>query len=136
MDFLKAKQPIALPLDPEDEKLLKANEEFDPELAVNTPQQQERSKRCCFTRCRKIPLVGHFLLLGAFLHWFWRPTVRFYNGTFEMPEVQFSDFADLDAVPTTVPNDFLWVCLPLPPDKHHRLTEIIGRFRFQRGTKV
>ena len=115
MDFLKSKQPIALPLDPEDEKLLKANEEFDPELAANTPQQQECGKRCSFTRCRKIRLVGHFLLLGAFLHWFWRPTIKFYNGTQEMPEVQFSDFTDLDAVPSIVPEDFTWVCLPLLP---------------------
>ena len=111
MDFFKSKQPIALPLDPEDEKLLKSNEELDPELAADPPQQQERGKRCRFTRCRKIRLVGHFLILGAFLHWVWRPTVKFYNGTFEMPEVQFSDFTDLDAMPSTVPADFLWVSL-------------------------
>jgi len=122
MDFYKTKQPIALPLDPEDEKLLQANEEFDPELAVNAPQQQERGKRCCFRRYRKIRLVGHFLLLGAFLHWCWGPTIRFYHGTYEVPEVQFSDFTELGAVSDTVPDESLLVGLPLPP-RRTRMTD-------------
>lgn len=136
MDLFKAKQPIALPLDSEDEKLLKPHQELDPELAVDVPQQQEGGRRCCFAkgkRGRRIRLVGHFLVLGALLHWFWGPSIQFYHGNHQLPEVTFSDFTDLDGIPSTVPQDFLWVSLPLPPNKTGGLIGILGRFRFQRG---
>ena len=119
MDFFKAKQPIALPADPEDQTLLRDNKELDPELATNVPQQEECAKRCCFekgSRGRKaIRRVGHLLVLGAFLYWLWRPSVKFHHGDHKLHDVEFSDFTDLDAVPSSVPKDFLWVCIPLPP---------------------
>ena len=122
MDFYKTKQPIALPLDPEDEKLLKD----DPELGVDAPQQQERGGRCCFkkgSRGRKaIRRLGHFLILGAFLYWLCRPPIQFYRGDHRVHDIKFSDFTDLDIIPSTIPKDFLWVCLPLPPNKHKKLT--------------
>ena len=111
MDFYKSKQPIALPLDSEDEKLLKD----DPELAVDTPQQQEGARRCCFkkgSRGRKaIRRVGHFLILSAFLYWLCRPSIQLHRDGHELHDIEFSDFTDLDAIPSTIPKDFLWVCL-------------------------
>lgn len=117
MDFYKTKQPIALPVDSEDEKLLGTDKEFDPELAVGAPQQQEQcAKRCRFAKGtagrRTIRLVGHFLILGAFLHWVWSPSVKFYHGSHNLPEVTFSDYTDLDTLPSTIPKDFLWVSPP------------------------
>ena len=116
MDFFKSKQPIALPVDSEDETLLRDAKEFDPELAVDVPQQ-ERGKRCCFTKGtrgkRSIRLVGHLLILGAFLYWFWRPSARFYHIGYKSHDIEFPDFTDLDTIPSTVPKDFVWVCLPL-----------------------
>lgn len=114
MDFFKAKQPIALPIDSADENLLKSGEEFDPELAANVPQQQEPAKRCCRfkkgTRGRKvIRRLGHFVVLGAFFYWLWGPTVKFNRAGHELHDFQYSDFTDLDEVPNVVPDDFLWV---------------------------
>jgi hypothetical protein len=114
MDFYKTKQPIALPLDSEDEKLLKDNREFDPELATNPPPQQESGKRCCFkkgTKGRKaIRRVGHLLILGAFFYWLWRPSAKSHHGGHDLhDDMQFSDVTDLDEIPGVVPEDFLWV---------------------------
>ena len=126
MDFFKTKQPIALPLDSEDEKFLKD----DPELAVHTPQQQEPGRRCCFKKGsrgrRAIRRLGHFLIVGGFLYWFCRPSIQFYRGDHKSHDIEFSDFTDLDAAPITIPKDFSWVCLPLPPSKHQRLTGTLG----------
>lgn len=139
MDFYKVKQPIALPLDSEDEKLLKGSKELDPELAT-PPQQQECAKRCRFakgTKGRKvIRRVGHFLILGAFLYWLWGPSVKLHHGGHKLDNMEMSDFTDLDAPPSTIPEDFLWVCIELPPNKYESLTSIPGRFRFRRGTRM
>ena len=140
MDFCKTKQPIALPIDSEGEGLLGANKEFDPELATNAPQQRECGKRCRFakgTKGRKvIRRVGHFVLLSAFLYWVVSPSIKSYihRGGHNLPDIKFSDFTDLDPVPGTVPEDFQWVGLQLPRNKHERLTGILGHFRFRRGT--
>jgi len=138
MDFYRTKQPIALPVDSEDEKLLKDGKELDPEFGVDAPPQQpECGKRCCFakgTRGRKaIRLVGHFLILGAFLYWLWRPSVKLYRAGPNLNDIQFSDFTDLGAVPSTIPKDSLWVCIALPPNKRESLIGITGRLRFRRG---
>ena len=116
MDFFKAKQPIALPLHSQDEKLLKDNEELNLEFAVDTPQQEERSNRCCFkkaSRGRKaIRRLGHFVVLGAFFYWLWGPSINVrYEGD-ELQNLHFSDFTDLDEVPGTLPKDFLMVQTP------------------------
>jgi hypothetical protein len=116
MDFFRTKQPIALPVDSEDDKLLEANKGLDPELAGSVPQPQQRGKRCCFAKGSKgrkaIRLVGAFVVLGAFFHWFWRPSPEFRYGGHNLEDMKFSDFTDLDGI-HGVPEDFLWVGLPL-----------------------
>lgn len=118
MDFCKTKQPIALPLDSEDEKLLRENNAIDPELAVGPPQQ-ECGRRCCFkkgSRGRKaIRLVGHFLILGAFFYWFCGPSIKFHRGGHESNDIQLPDFADFDEIPSMIPEDFLMVRPSAPP---------------------
>ena len=113
MDFNKDKQPIALPLNSENEKLFKQNKGLDPELAVDAPQQQECGKRWCFkkgSRGRKvIRRLGHFIVLGTFFYWLWGPSIKFYHQGHELHDIQFSDFTDLDEIPGIVPDDFLLV---------------------------
>lgn len=124
MDFFKRKQPIALPLDSEGEKLLEDNKGLNPDPMVNAPQQQESTKRCCCfkkgSRGRKIlRRLGHFLILSAFFYWLWGPQVGFRREAHELHDIQLSDFTDVDVeVPGAIPNEFLLV---QPPTFPHNL---------------
>lgn len=132
MDFFKSKQPIALPPDSEDEKLMmKGNKSLDPELGANPPQQ-ECERRCCFkkgSRGRKVVRrIGHFIIISTFLYWFCRPSVKFHHGGHQLPAIQIPDFADFDEIPSVIPEDFVWVRTSLHYSKRERLTSIAGCF--------